>query len=135
MSKETVYLTTEQVIVINTMQISLYSPKEPLGVKEPALLDSAIHRPKQSLFGKDAYPTICEKAAALFESLAKNHAFYNANKRTALTSLIVFLKLNGYQWTMGVVKEQDFIVNIVTDVYAFEEIARMIKEHSRPVEK
>lgn|SRR5690625_485676 len=130
-----VYLTTNQVIAINTMQIKVFSPDEPLGVKEPKLLDSALNRPKQTVLKRDAYPTLFAKAAALTESLAKNHAFYNANKRTALASLIIFLKLNGYQWTMGVVKEQDFIVNIVTDVYAFEEIARMIKEHSRPVEK
>src|SRR5690625_3239375 len=127
MSKETVYLTTEQVIVINTMQISLYSPKEPLGVKEPALLDSAIHRPKQSLFGKDAYPTICEKAAALFESLAKNHAFYNANKRTALTSLIVFLKLNEYAWLMNTDDGEDFVVDVVNKKYDFESIVSTIK--------
>ena len=73
-----IYLTTNQVIAINTVRIRLYSPDEPLGVKDPNLLDSAINRPKQSVFGSDAYPTIFEKAAALFESIAKNHAFHNA---------------------------------------------------------
>src|SRR5699024_7404322 len=102
---EVVYLTTNQVIAINTMQIKVFSPEEPLGVKEPNLLDSALNRPKQTLFKKDAYPTIFEKATALTESIAKNHSFYNANKRTALASLIIFLKLNGYQWTMDVIKE------------------------------
>ncbi|MFD1040491.1 hypothetical protein ACFQ3N_19115 [Virgibacillus byunsanensis] len=55
---EVIYLTTNQVIAINTVQIRLYSPDEPLGVKDPNLLDSAINRPKQSVFGSDAYPTI-----------------------------------------------------------------------------
>src|SRR5690625_1489167 len=95
-SGHVVYLTTNQVITINTMQIHTFSPQEQVGVKEPGLLDSALHRPKQTLFGNDTYPTIYEKAAALTESLAKNHTFYNANKRTALASLIIFLKLNGY---------------------------------------
>lgn len=125
-----VYLTTNQVITINTIQIKTFSPEEPVGVKEPGLLDSAIHRPRQSLFGNDAYPTIYEKAAALTDSLAKNHAFYNANKRTALASLIIFLKLNGYKWTMGVVEEQDFIVDIVNHRYTFSEIASTIEEYS-----
>lgn len=80
---EIVYLTTNQVIAINTVQIRLYSPQEPVGVKDVNLLDSAINRPNQSLIGIDAYPTIYEKAAALFESVAKNLAFHNANKRTA----------------------------------------------------
>lgn len=71
MMDEIVYLTTNQVIAINTVQIRLYSPQEPVGVKDPGLLDSAINRPKQTVFGNDAYPSIYEKAAALFESIAK----------------------------------------------------------------
>ncbi|MBB6446889.1 type II toxin-antitoxin system death-on-curing family toxin [Bacillus benzoevorans] len=99
MRDEIIYLTTNQVIAINTVQIRLYSPQETIGVKDPALLDTKLNRPKQSAFGQDAYPTIYEKAAALFESIAKNHAFHNANKRTALASLIIFLKINHYRWT------------------------------------
>jgi len=125
-----IYLTTNQVIAINTVQIRLYSPAEPLGVKEPNLLDSAINRSKQSLFGSDAYPSIHEKAAALFESIAKNHAFHNANKRTALASFIVFLKINHYHWTMGIEEEQDFTVDVVNHKYTFEEIGSIIKNHT-----
>src|SRR5699024_12235531 len=95
-SEHVVYLTTNQVITINTMQIHTFSPQEQVGVKEPGLLDSALHRPKQTLFGKDAYPTIYEKAPALTESLDKNHTSYKANTRTALASLIIFFKLTVY---------------------------------------
>lgn len=86
-----IYLTTNQAIAINTFQIKIYSPQEQTRVQEPDLLDSALNRPKQSLFGDDAYPTIHEKAAALVESMSMNHTFFNANKRTALASLIIFL--------------------------------------------
>ncbi|WP_153463848.1 type II toxin-antitoxin system death-on-curing family toxin [Sediminibacillus terrae] len=127
---EVIYLTTNQVIAINTVQIRLYSPAEPTGVKDPKLLDSALNRPKQSVFGSDAYPTIYEKAAALFESIAKNHAFHNANKRTALASLIVFLKINHHLWTMGIEEEQDFIVDVVNHKFTFEEIVSTIKNHT-----
>lgn len=130
---EIIYLTTNQVITINTIQIHLYSPDEPLGVKDPNLLDSAINRPKQSAFGKDAYPTIYEKAAALFESIAKNHAFHNANKRTALASLIVFLKINHYRWTMGIEEEQDFTVDVVNHKYTFDEIISTIENHTESI--
>lgn len=127
---EVIYLTTNQVIAINTVQIRLYSPNEPFGVNDPNLLDSAINRPKKSVFGNDAYPSIYEKAAALFESIAKNHAFHNANKRTALASLIVFLKINYYQWKMGIEEEQDFTVDVVNHKYMFEEIVSTIKSHT-----
>lgn len=59
-------------------------------IKDVNLLDSAVNRPKQSAFGEDVYITICEKASALFHSLALNHAFHNANKRTAFTSMVQF---------------------------------------------
>ncbi|MDC3418387.1 type II toxin-antitoxin system death-on-curing family toxin [Aquibacillus salsiterrae] len=127
---EVIYLTINQVIAINTVQIRLYSPDEPLGVRDPNLLDSAINRPKQSVFGSDAYPTIYEKAAAFFESIAKNHAFHNANKRTALASLIVFLKINHFRWTMGIEEEQDFTVDVVNHKYTFEEIVSAIIKHT-----
>ncbi|WP_187444892.1 type II toxin-antitoxin system death-on-curing family toxin [Rossellomorea vietnamensis] len=127
---EIIYLTTNQVIAINTVQIRLYSPQEPLGVKDAGLLDSAINRPKQSVFGSDAYITIYEKAAALFESIAKNHAFHNANKRTALASLIVFLKINHYQWIMGIEEEQDFTVDVVKHKYKFPEIVSTIEKYT-----
>ena len=130
MMDEIVYLTTNQVIAINTVQIRLYSPQEQVGVKDPSLLESAINRPKQSVFGNDAYPSIYEKAAELFESIAKNHAFHNANKRTALASLIVFLKINHYRWTMGIEEEQDFTVDVVNHKYTFEEIVSTIKENT-----
>ena len=130
MRDEIIYLTTNQVIAINTVQIRLYSPKEQTGVKNPALLDSALNRPKQSSFGQDAYPTVYEKAASLFESIAKNHAFHNANKRTALASLIIFLKINHYRWTMGIDEEQDFTVDVVNHKYTFQEIVSTIKEYA-----
>lgn len=128
-----IYLTTNQVIAINTIQIRLYSPNEPVGVKDAHFLDSAINRPKQSAFGRDAYPEIYDKAAALFESIAKNHAFHNANKRTALASLIVFLKMNHYKWTMGIEEEQDFTVDVVNHKYTFEEMTSIIEQHVQRV--
>ncbi len=123
------YLTVEQVIFINTLQIRLYSPGEQIGVKDHHLLDSAINRPKQSAFGKDAYLSIDEKAAALFESIAKNHSFYNANKRTALAALIIFLKINQSKWSMGIEEEQNFVVDVVNGKYTFEEMGGLIQKH------
>lgn len=127
MSRKVIYLTEKQVIAINTMQIHLYSPKEFVGVRELSLLNSAINRPKQSAFGDEAYSSIPEKAAALVESLSKNHTFHNANKRTALASMIVFLKLNGYKWLMNIEDEQDFVVDIVNHKYTFDNMVSKIK--------
>jgi death on curing protein len=65
-------------------------------VRDPGLLASAVGRPAQTAFGEDAYPTFWLKAAALFESLACNHAFLDGNKRTAVIAVIHMLNWNGY---------------------------------------
>nr|WP_260611351.1 type II toxin-antitoxin system death-on-curing family toxin [Bacillus thuringiensis] len=93
----TIYITETQAIFINETLIDMYSPNEQRGVKDTGLLQSAIYRPQQTVAQEDAYPTIFHKATALFESLAKNHAFYNANKRTALACLEMFLLYNEYE--------------------------------------
>ncbi|WLR44346.1 type II toxin-antitoxin system death-on-curing family toxin [Bacillus carboniphilus] len=50
--------------------------------------------------------------------MAKNHAFHNANKHTALSSIIVFLKINHYRWTTSLDEEQDFVVDVVNHKYS-----------------
>jgi len=124
------YLTVEEIIAMNFFIIEKYSPREMKGVKEKSLLESAVYRPKQSVLGEDAYPTIFEKVAALFESLAKNHCFHNANKRTAFVALIQFLKYNGYRLVMPQDEAIEFVVDVVNHQYCFNEIVAKIKEYT-----
>ncbi|MBA2878584.1 death-on-curing protein [Anoxybacillus kamchatkensis] len=124
------YLTVEEIIAINFFIIEKYSPREMKGVKEQSLLESAVYRPQQSVFGEDAYPTIFEKVAALFESLAKNHCFHNANKRTAFVALIQFLKYNDYRLVMPQDEAIEFVVDVVNHRYSFNEIVAIIKEYT-----
>lgn len=77
---------------------------EPLGERESrdqGLVESAAARPFYTVFGKDAYPTIIEKAVALFHSLISNHAFANGNKRTAVIALDHFLIANDHCLLLG----------------------------------
>ncbi len=64
-------------------------------VRDVGLLDSAVNRPRSSAFGEDAYATISLKAAALLQSMTKNHALADGNKRLAWLSTVVFCDLNG----------------------------------------
>jgi death-on-curing family protein len=68
----------------------------PGGLRDAGLLESAVARPFQSAFGEDAYPTVFEKAVALFHSLNANHPFQDGNKRTAVIALSHFLLANDY---------------------------------------
>jgi death on curing protein len=130
------YLTEQQVYFLNTHQINLYSPREQKGIKDGNLLNSAVNRPKQSVLGQDAYPTVYEKGAALFESIAKNHAFHNANKRTAFASLYMFLRQNGFKISVDPAEAEDFTVRMVAQKIppiTFEEIVAWVKEYTHPI--
>lgn len=66
-----------------------------MGKEGSALLDSALALPRQSAFGKEAYPTILDKAAVLFRSLVRNHCLVDGNKRVATAATVIFLIVNG----------------------------------------
>ena len=51
------------------------------------------------MFGEDAYPTIHQKADALLQSMATNHALADGNKRTAWAATRLFYGLNDYRIT------------------------------------
>ena len=67
------------------------------GVRDTALLESAVAAPQASFGGKSPYADLAEVAAAYLYYLCQNHPFIDGNKRTALGVCIVFLRLNGIQ--------------------------------------
>lgn len=69
-------------------------------VRDYGLLESALARPRASAFGSDVYPTLEVKAAALMQSLARNPALLDGNKRLALAATIAFLGINGRALTL-----------------------------------
>ena len=67
------------------------------GVRESALLESAVAAPQASFGGGSPYADMAEVAAAYLYYLCKNHPFIDGNKRAALGACIVFLRLNGIE--------------------------------------
>ena len=67
------------------------------GVRDMALLESAVAAPQASCGGKSVYTDIAEIAAAYLFYLCRNHPFVDGNKRTALGACIIFLRLNGIE--------------------------------------
>jgi len=67
------------------------------GVREMALLESAVAAPQASFGGKSPYKDLAEVAAAYLFYLCRNHPFIDGNKRTALGACLVFLRLKGIE--------------------------------------
>ena len=82
-------------------------------IRDYGLLESALARPRASVFGQDAYPNLYLKAAAL-HSLARNHALMDGNKRLAWTACRTFLAINA-QWISAPEDERfDFVIRVAT---------------------
>lgn len=89
------HLTVEIVREIHTEAIARFGGSD--GVREMALLESAVAAPQASFGGKSPYGDIVEVAAAYLYYLCQNHPFIDGNKRTALGACLVFLRLNSIE--------------------------------------
>ncbi|MGC5776861.1 type II toxin-antitoxin system death-on-curing family toxin [Paenibacillus pabuli] len=125
-----IFLSIEEVVAAHYFMMKRMNDTAQAGVKNYSLLDSAVNRPQQTLFGKDAYPSLFDKASALLESLVKNHCFHNGNKRTAYLVTKSFLMLNGFHLQMERQYTVEFMVNIAEGKHSFESIANILKCHS-----
>ncbi|HSX19066.1 MAG TPA: type II toxin-antitoxin system death-on-curing family toxin [Candidatus Saccharimonadales bacterium] len=121
------YLTPHKVIQIHFELVEATGGLQ--GLRDLGLLESAVSRPQASFGGKDLYPSLILKAAALVHSLLLNHVFADGNKRTATISMIEFLTLNGKKINMTNKEMVDFALWVENKRPELEEIAAWIKKH------
>ena len=90
---EPVWVLPDVVLAVHRMLLAEHGGLP--GVRDHALLDSALARPRQKAsYGESS--SIFDLAASYSYGLAKNHPFVDGNKRVALTIAAVFLELNGF---------------------------------------
>ncbi|MCZ4118812.1 type II toxin-antitoxin system death-on-curing family toxin [Streptomyces sp. H39-S7] len=101
-------------------------------VRDYGLLESALARPRATVFGQDAYPDIWHKAGALMESLARNHALIDGNKRIAWYAIWVFLQLNGHtlRADLDVDEAETFVLNVCQGMLDVDKIAETLPRFS-----
>lgn len=115
-------LTTEDLVAIAT-RIGRGEPQ----VRDLGLLESAAARPATSVFGEDAYPDLETKAAALLESIVRNHALIDGNKRLGWLALVLMLALNGHRLDVDDDEAYDLVIGVAEgrhDVPAIVEVLR-----------
>lgn len=83
-------------------------------LRDVGLLEAALARPQASAFGRDAYPSMHSKAAALLHSIARNHALVDGNKRLALASVIAFYGINDFRLTMTNDEAYDLVMAVAS---------------------
>jgi death-on-curing protein len=124
-------ITLEEVLQLHEKSIKDYGGSS--GIRDINLLESAIARPYQSFGGTEFYPTPCEKAAAIIESIVKNHPFIDGNKRTGFLAGFALL----YRASLLIVAEQEtvynFVIAIASSNILFEDIVLWLKQHTQPI--
>ncbi len=89
------HLTVDIVREIHAETIAQFGGAD--GVRELSLLESAVAAPQASFAGQSPYADLVEVAAAYLFFICGNHPFVDGNKRAALGSCLVFLRLNGIE--------------------------------------
>ncbi|MBI2600138.1 type II toxin-antitoxin system death-on-curing family toxin [Candidatus Daviesbacteria bacterium] len=127
------FLKLKQVLFIHYRAVQRFSGSQ--GIRDLGLIDSGVARPQSTFGGEYLYQSIFDKAAALLQSLLKNHPFVDGNKRTALISSAIFLKKNGYKLVNNHKKEVTFAIKVDNGNLTISQISKWLKQHSVKISK
>jgi death-on-curing protein len=94
-ANDCLHLTLDIVLEIHAETIAQFGGST--GLRDRALLESAIAAPQASFGGVSPLTDTVDVAAAYLFYLCSNHPFVDGNKRAALGACLVFLQLNGYR--------------------------------------
>jgi death on curing protein len=123
-----IYLTAEQVLFIHARLITETGGSH--GVRDLSMLLSALGRPQSSFDDHDLYPDLFSKAAALLDSLIRNHPFVDGNKRAGITAAALFLRLNGYQLEVTNSELEKFTLKVARSHHNVDEIAVWLRANT-----
>ena len=126
------YLTVSEVIELYRQMMETSGGT--VGILSIEALESAIAQPRATFDGKELYPTIIEKAAALGFSLIMNHAFVDGNKRIGHYAMETFLVINGYQLEASINEQESIIIQLASGKLNRDVFTNWIREHTRTME-
>jgi death-on-curing protein len=89
---EPIWIEKREVLIVHSAQLSQHGGTD--GIRDQTLLDSALAKPR-NVFAYADDATLPRLAASYAFGIARNHAFVDGNKRTALVICEGFLRLNG----------------------------------------
>lgn len=121
-----VYLDIETIITIHKMQIDEHGGLD--GIRNMGGLESAVAQPQATFGSEDLHLTIFDKAAAYAFYIAESQSFIDGNKRVALASALIFLALNGYEFTEDQPKFYDAMIAISSGELDKEGLSNLFRE-------
>ena len=126
------YLSAEQILFIHARLIEETGGSH--GIRDLGMLLAAMGRPQARFDDQDLYLDLFGKAAALIESLIRNHPFVDGNKRTGVTATGLFLRRNGYHLTASNADLVAITMKIAQSQSSVEELTIWFRDNSQPIE-
>lgn len=117
----------ENIVAFHEEMGRIFTMKE--GVRDLGLLESAVSVPFQSFGGVELYPSVIEKAARLCYGLAKNHPFFDGNKRTAIHTMLVYLAVSGYTIDADEKELEKLIIDIASGCMEINVLEAWLEYH------
>ncbi|RMB56108.1 type II toxin-antitoxin system death-on-curing family toxin [Dokdonia sinensis] len=99
------------------------------GVRDEQGLLSAINRPYQTFDGRDLYPTIIDKAAAIFQSIIINHPFIDGNKRMAYALMRYLLYQGHFELNATEEEKYQFVIKASKGEFEYDDIKTWILKY------
>lgn len=110
----------EEVLAIHGVLIQKYGGSD--GIRDEGLLIAALERPFAGFGTTEFYPKPVEKAAAILESVVKNHPFVDGNKRTGYVLMRLILMHYGQDIRASQDEKYDFVIQVASGELDFEGI-------------
>ncbi len=124
-------ITLDNLLLLHSFSIRDFGGSQ--GIRDIDLLKSAAERPYATFDGQELYTTPFAKAAAILESILKNHPFVDGNKRTGWLACIVILRLNNYTFTLTEEEAYQFVIKIASSNTEFENIVDYIQSNVKRI--
>jgi len=101
---------------------------DPPPIRDAGLLGAAAARPQTIVSGRDAYPDVWTKGAALLQSIVGNHPLIDGNKRLGWLATAVFFEINGIAVT-GVPNRDVYalVIDVASRTRSVDEIAARLR--------
>jgi death-on-curing protein len=101
------------------------------GVRHGKLLESALACPRQQV----RFPGIIETATAYTVGIVKNHPFADGNKRTGFVAGVLFLELNGFEFTASEAEAAQAVLELAAGTIDETGFALFLRDHSKRARK
>ena len=122
-------LTEQQVWSVHAMMIKATGGSD--GMRDMGLLRSALNAPFQAFGGKEVYPSLLSKAAAMCRSVISNHPFIDGNKRTGIHVMLIFLEINGIQSEYAQKELIDLGLGVAAGNFDINDIFNWLSDHCK----